>query len=321
MIVLRSQLNETQHYSVMPIKLIKRYVSDHWYGRQDLAWSFWINLVLLRVLVMALQAWLGPDKGQDFSANSEIVLFLALFFHVILFVWQVVGVLRASEVHIRDTGSMALVWGIQLTVIVAFFLVLSDAFGAWQMTLPVIDGVSMQAELDAERAAKYSIAPTSDGKSLTLTGSFEYGITDRFERVLAAHPDVEQVVLSSTGGNIYEARGLGNIIRRNNLNTLVISECSSACTTAFISGTTRQLAADGRLGFHQYWIDAAYPVLLADPMREQTRDRALFAETGVAPWFIDKMFDTEAAEMWFPDIDELVEANVVNSAAPLQEGN
>lgn len=245
-------MNGIRHWEVIRTKLVKRYVIEHWYGKQGLAWSFWINLVLLRVLVIALQEWLGPEKGQDFSAYREVVLFLALFFHVFLFVWQAVGVLRASEVHIRDIGSMAPVWGIQLTVIVAFFLVLSDAFGAWQMTLPVTDGAGMQAILDAERAAKYSIKPTPDGRSLMLTGSFEYGIADRFERELKAHPDVTQVVLSSNGGNIYEARGLAKIIRQNNLNTLVISECSSACTTAFISGVRRKLAAGGRLGFHQY---------------------------------------------------------------------
>lgn len=51
---------------------------------------------------------------------------------------------------------------------------------------------------------------------------------------------------------------------------------------------------------------------MADPLREQSRDRALFAKFGVAPWFLDKMFDADASDIWFPDISELVEANVVN---------
>lgn len=298
------------------IRRLWRYVTGHWYGAHSLVWSFWVNLVLIRTLVFVLQEWLGPEKGQDFHDRWILVFLLALFAHGVLFVWQAVGVVRASEAHIRDSGAMAPVWGAQLALVLVFFWVINYAHEAWQMTVPVLDISSIQSALEAERAAKYSIEPTSDQRTLTLTGSLELGITGHLKTQLKAYPNVEQIVLTSTGGNIYEARGLANIIGKIGLNTLVISECSSACTTVFIGGAKRLLASGAKLGFHQYRIDADYAVLNASPLQEQDRDRAIFLKSGVAGWFLDKMFASDASEMWYPEMSELIDARVVTGVAP-----
>tara|TARA_E500000305_G_scaffold87860_1_gene74426 strand:- start:2635 stop:3591 length:957 start_codon:yes stop_codon:yes gene_type:complete len=298
------------------IHRVRRYLTGHWRGIHGLAWSFWVNLVLIRVLVFVLQEWLRPEKGQDFHENQLLILLLALFFHGVLFVWQAVGVIRAAEVHIITSGYMAPVWGAQLVLVVASFWVITYAIDAWHMTLPVPDSLRLQSEREAERAGKYSIEPTSDGQALILNGSLELGITDHLKHQLKAYPDVKQIILASTGGNIYEARGLSNTIRQNGLNTLVISECSSACTTVFIGGIKRHLASGGKLGFHQYRIDADYAVLNADPLREQDRDRAIFLQAGVAIWFLDMMFDSPPSGMWYPELSELIDAHVVTDDAP-----
>ncbi|MGI9395232.1 MAG: hypothetical protein ACR2OY_11345 [Boseongicola sp.] len=293
------------------IKNSWKYAIDHWRGQHGLAWSFWINLVLIRVVIFAAQELLSPDEGHDFSDSRAIILALALVFHGLVLVWQVVGVVRAAGIHIRASGSMAPVWASQLGIIAAFLWAISYVFGAWQMTVPIPDLLTSQIEFEAERAAKYSIEPTKDGQSLMLAGSLELGITDHLRAQIESYPGVDQIILASTGGNIYEARGLANVIRQNALDTLVVDECSSACTTVFIGGANRHLAPGGKLGFHQYRIDADYAVLNADPLREQSRDRAAFSQSGVALWFLDKMFDSEASEMWYPEQSELIDANVV----------
>ncbi|HEY9038773.1 MAG TPA: hypothetical protein VIN05_07510 [Roseovarius sp.] len=300
----------------MLIHRASRYLTGHWRGAHGLAWSFWINFVLIRVLVSVLHEWLRPETGQDFRDNQVLVLLLAVVFHGILFIWQAVGVIRAAETHNRTSGSMAPVWGAQIALVVASFWVMSYAIDAWNMTLPVLDHRKLQSEFEAERAAKYSIEPTADGRSLTLTGSLELGVAGHLKHQLKAYPDVEQIILASTGGNIYQARGLSNTIRQNGLNTLVISECSSACTIVFIGGIERQLASGGKLGFHQYRIDADYVVLNSDPLREQDRDRAVFLQSGVAVWFLDMMFDSRPSDMWYPELSELIAARVITGIAP-----
>lgn len=293
-----------------------RYVIRHWQGTQGLVWSFWINLVLLRAVTFGLQEWLGPEPGQDFRDSWVFILILVLFVHGVVFVWQAVGVLRASEAHVSDYGAMAPVWGAQLGLVLAFIWIIVYVQNAWQMTIPVFDSSIIQSEMEAERTAKYNIEPSINQRVLTLSGSLELGITAHLKSKLIAYPDVEKIVLDSNGGNIYEARGLSNTIRQNGLNTLVISECSSACTTVFIGGVKRQLTAGAKLGFHQYRIDANYAVLNANPLLEQDRDRAVFLRSGVAVWFADKMFASPSSQMWYPELSELIEANVVTHQAP-----
>lgn len=291
-----------------------RYVTGHWSGAHGLVWSFWINLVLIRILVFLLQDWVNPAEGHDFQDYWLIVLGFALFFHGVLFAWQTVGVIRASEVHIRGLGAMAPVWGTHLALILAFLWILVYAQKAWLMTVPAPQDPGNPFE--AARAASYDIVPSSDGLSLAVTGTLELGITRLLVQQLEAHPDVEQVILNSSGGNIYAARGVSNTIREFGLDTLVTSDCSSACTTAFIGGIRRRLGEDARLGFHQYRVQAGYAVLNADPASEQDRDRAIFRRAGVEGWFIDRMFDSPASDMWFPEVSELMNAHVITSLSP-----
>lgn len=278
-------------------------------------WSLWINLGLIRLLVVLLQEWIGPTDGNDYGDLWPWVFLAALCLHFILFIWQATGTIRASEASIRDGGAMASVWGAQFAVILAFLWTVTYAIDAWQMTVEVPDRMGDQLKIEADRAKNYSISPTPDGQTLLLTGSLELGINREFLAQLAANPAVTRVVLHSVGGNIYEARGLSQTIRATGLSTVVIAECSSACTTVFIGGSKRQLGLQAKLGFHQYRIDAAYPVLNANPQLEQERDRAVFLQAGVAPWFIDKMYDSLSSEIWYPEMTELLAANAVTEVA------
>lgn len=290
---------------------VGNYIANHWYGRQGFAWSFWVNLVLLRGLVFLMQDWWSPARGSDYSTYNMLILSLTIFFHGILFVWQLVGVFRAGAAHIHAMGSMANVWGAQLGALTAFWLTAVYAFGAWQMTLPASDEETSQARIEVERAGKYSFVPSADGLKLLLTGSIELGISKQFAKQLKQNPNLQTIVLNSPGGNIYEARGLSKMIRENGLSTLVESQCTSACTIVFIGGIIRALMQDARLGFHQYRIDAAYKVLNADASAEQERDRMLYAAANVKQWFLMKMFESRSDEMWFPKIEELLDAGVV----------
>ena len=98
------------------------YLADHWHGRQGFAWSFWINLVALKLIILLGQIQFNPAEGMDHSAKRPLVIGLAILFHGLVFIWQVVGVLRASEAHVRLRGSMANAWGAQLGVLIAFWL-------------------------------------------------------------------------------------------------------------------------------------------------------------------------------------------------------
>lgn len=292
------------------------YLRTHWTGAQGLAWSFWVNLVAVRIVVFALHDLAVAELGPALADRRGLVLGLAVVFHGALFVWQAVGVLRAAEAYARSSSAMAPAWGAQLATALAFLWVLTYGLDAWQVSADLPDTLAVQRETELARAVRYSLTPSDDGRSLVLAGSFELGVTERLETALAAHPGMTQVVLDSVGGNIYAARGVARLIRDRGLDTLVRGDCSSACTIAFIGGVRRGLGPGGRLGFHQYRSDAGYDLLKVDPGGEQARDRARFEAEGVAPWFLDRMFGAPASAMWYPTPAELVAAGVLTAPTP-----
>ena len=288
------------------------YIRDHWQGRQGLAWSFWVNLVALRAVIFIAQEYLKPHEGSDYSALPATVLVLAVLFHGAVFVWQVVGVLQAGEVHFRERGSMAHVWGAQIGCLAAFWLTASYALETWQMTIHRPPERDILAEMDRDHASRYTMELSQDGSTILLGGSIELGVTRRLGELIAANPGVRRLVIESDGGNIYEARGIARLLRENSFESRVEASCTSACTTAYIGGSRRSLSSRASLGFHQYRVDAGYAIVITDPQKEMERDREVFRKAGVAEWFIDRMFSAEATGMWFPEPGELLESGVVH---------
>ena len=286
------------------------YLRDHWHGRQSLTWSFWVNLVSLRAALFGLQHLLAPEKGSDYSDHATLVLALSFLINGPLLVWQIVGVVRASDQFYRHTGSQALVWGAQISMVLIFFLTATYALQSWQFTLKVPEEENFLTRMDREHAEKYDL--TVEGNVLRLTGSIELGSTRRVGELLERNPGVQLVILESDGGNIYEGRGLARLFAAKNLATRVETRCSSACTIAFSGGTHRSMAQTAKLGFHQYKVDADYDIVVTNPLKEQERDLQRFRDAGFNEAFLEQVFASRPQEMWFPAPDELLAAGVVH---------
>lgn len=282
------------------------YAKRHWTGQTPLAWAFWVNLVAVRLGVGLLQAWLIPAAGGP----KGLLFLLAFFVHGLLLLWQVVGVIRAAETHLKTSGALAPVWGTQLACLVVFAFALMDAWGLWHSAQPIPPEDTTMADIEAARAKTYSIA--AQGSQASFAGTIALGTTKALRAFLNDHPEITSLHLTSEGGNIYEGRGLGQVIRKAGLSTHVPDHCASACLLAFIGGATRTLGPDAKLGFHQYRVEAGYDVPLADPAGEAEKDRALFKGAGVSAAFTAKMFDASPDGMWFPTHLELTEAGVLN---------
>lgn len=286
-----------------------KYLRSHWAGQQGFGWSFWVNLVALRLAISVLQGLLMPAEPADVSQYKTVLLVAGAMAHGVVLIWQVVGALRASEAHIRGLGSMTNSWGAILGVLVAFWLALSDMWGVWIVTLPLPPEDDFAARMAREHASHYDLSV--DAQTLTFSGEIDLGATRAARAILAHSPEITVLELNSPGGNIYEARGLAKLARDHGLTTRVIGSCTSSCTVAFIGGAERHLLPGAQLGFHQYAVSADYQVALADPAAEQERDLELFRQAGVADWFLDRMFQERADGMWFPAPGELVSAGVV----------
>jgi len=290
----------------------KGYVASHWLGEQPLAWSFWVNLILLRALILYLEDFARfPFRGSVHRSEIAAIGFLIVA-HVVIYTWQIVGVVRSCDRYISHYWSIILVWGAYFGIAVSLLFTFVSAFATLEVNILKSDDTLLSSIRERERASRYSLTVSSDGTRVSLTGSFELGLTEKLKTLLQKHLNVKGIVLSSPGGNVYEGRGVAKLMKEHGLNSYVFETCYSACTTAFIAGATRTLGPNGRLGFHSYRIEADYQVPFADTVGEQNYDRKLYESQKIKDEFLNKIFVTPPSELWFPSTKELLEAGVVH---------
>ncbi|WP_193368424.1 hypothetical protein [Pelagibius marinus] len=296
------------------------YLAAHWQGRQSLAWSFWINLVLLRGVILLLDRFTRPPFLEDPAVVATVTVAFFLVFHVAVFVWQIVGVVRACDAYQSNFGASGLTLVTYLGIAGAVAMTLTSAVGAFLLLFQEPEGEPEYLAWERDRAARYHLGPDPENPTLLrFTGTFELGVTKKLTELLQAQTDIRGIVLDSPGGHVYEGRGFAKLILRHGLDTYVFRQCSSACTTAFIAGKVRVLGPEGRLGFHQHWMDADYPVYLVDEEEEMRKDLAFYEAQGIAPGFREQVFVTPHEGLWFPSVEEMRAAGVVHRISETPE--
>lgn len=146
---------------------------------------------------------------------------------------------------------------------------------------------------------------------IQISGSFDIGLAAVLGRVLSQDPSVSVIELNSVGGNIYQGRAVANLIEEYHLDTYVDTRCYSACALAFMAGKRRILGSEGELGFHGYGFANLLTPPNADPLKEQQRDLAWYAERISDKGFLSRIFEADCSSLWIPTRDELLAAGVV----------
>ena len=171
-----------------------------------------------------------------------------------VFTWQSIGVLRSCDENIRNYVSSGWTRSAQFLVLLGFTATL-----VWGITLGqklwILKTDHLLLENEQPTQPEYTFSQV-DNTTIAVTGLINPGITRQLKDYIKRNSDVVLIELNSTGGNIFEARGVAKLILQNNLNTHVSGQCLSSCTTIFIAGVKRTLSENAKLGFHQYRIDS-----------------------------------------------------------------
>ncbi|KAB1068126.1 hypothetical protein [Methylobacterium planeticum] len=169
-----------------------------------------------------------------------------------------------------------------------------------------VAAVPERVEAEGLRPARLSLGP--GGRDVRLAGDLVEGTAERLAGLLAAHPGVTRLHLTSDGGLVDEGNALGDLVARHGLATYVPDLCISACTLVFMRGSARYLRADGRLGFHApYETDPDGHLLGVDA----TPERGAYLAAGVAPDFIERALAVAPQDIWIPEAGELLRAGLV----------
>lgn len=286
---------------------ILNYISRHWNGNFSLAHSFWVNLVLLFFTLNYLERFIFPPfiEGEKIVTVAVIIFFIIA--RLIVYPWQVVGVLKACD---KSGGDVDRHWLIAAQGVVVLSLVgtLVSTFSSYQTLLGYKHSLLPVGTFEV--TPKYTFDLVNRGNTVYLRGPFQLGITRRFAKYVDQNPGVTGVILDSDGGRISEGRGIARVIRENRLDTYSLDQCMSACTTAFAAGVTRAIGTNTKIGFHQYQAFTVYPRFDID--EEQAKDIALFKQQGISEEFLEKIFTQPPEEIWQPKHEELLNANFVH---------
>jgi hypothetical protein len=151
----------------------------------------------------------------------------------------------------------------------------------------------------------WSTTLSSDGTSLHYKGDIAEGSAAALKSTLERHPGIQTLELESHGGDTYEGVAMADLVREYNLDTLVLDECESACTTVFAGGRDRVLGEKGALGYHD---ENAYGLPSGRTLTEKV---ATERTPTIDDDFLTRTFAVPHWDMWYPDRDELVKAGVL----------
>ena len=141
----------------------------------------------------------------------------------------------------------------------------------------------------------------------------EIKANDSFElRKALRNHDIQNIVLASPGGNVWEALNMAGIIFDKELRTYIPTggNCASACSFLFFAGNQR--LSDGKLGVHQFLSKAAQQsaqIGKVQGIAQFTVSEIIgfLNEFGTPAFVYERMF--EDIEMYYFDPLELMELN------------
>jgi hypothetical protein len=292
-----------------PAPQAQNYFARHWRGELSLPLSYWGNGFLVSFTTGLLVAAITEGLRDRYEPTRALGSMALLYFTIaVTLTWQVVGVWRSANRYLHRGGSGVWAGLAKCAMILGVLRTLVD-FGSHGLP-QLIETAKIVA--GDPGTGPHLIRVLRDGTEVELAGGITFGVTGELRRVLDATPAIKVIHLNSGGGRVAEARRLRDLIRERGLVTYAASECDSACTIAFVGGTSRYIGPSGRLGFHQ----GAFPGITPEEMRLQTElDKAALIRAGVDPKFAERAYAIPNSEMWHPTNDELLAAHVITGIA------
>lgn len=285
----------------------RNYFSRHWNGDYSLAVSYWANGFAVFGLTKALGLIL-PAIFPSVPSAEIVVLRWVLFWGISLtgLTWWWVGAIRSANNHVSRGGKLG--WANTAKVMIAIgicgtamnFIGSDGGVLALGKTLGHLRTVSTFSD--------YKIELSRNGREIHISGPIGTGISDAFEKLIIANPQVEVVQIDSTGGLIEEAKRIRALIRSRRLTTYSGRECLSAACIVFMGGTERCMGRNAKLGFHR----PQFPIPDGPMALGSIADEERYMQSiGISSEFIQKAFSYRGDAMWYPSVEELKQAGVI----------
>jgi ATP-dependent protease ClpP protease subunit len=288
---------------VIPAKL-KDWFFRHWRGELPLWLSFWVigfGVFVFNRLFSGLLLALQPValKAVDPALTLLGTIVLRWIVLAATAIWWLIGLWRSAK-QPRYKGKTRAALAALFVIAQFLFLVVGGTMMIVGRAADTIDEYR-----DDPQYGPRGIRVLNHGSEIEIYGTISRSVPDALSRVLASHPHVDLVSLDSKGGRVDPALRMMKIIRAHKLDTVVTSECTSACTVVFLGGKERWIAPAAKLGFHSasVWGEASETV-------DDRIEKAL-TDSGVSRKFLDNTMDSVAVT--YPTASDLQAAGVITN--------
>ena len=295
---------------------IRHYLHQHWSGQQSLLQSIVVNVVLPVVTVLwiariVVTTWSGLSPHDGMMKQGLLLLTSAVAGCLLLAGFIATNRKQRLQQGHSGTSAEILLANAVLTGIAGYCVVAT--IDNWTEATAAQVNKAFLADVKQPFVELSLQLDTADPKRLLLDGEISITASKQFAAFTQQHPQLQQVVLTSIGGNVYAARGIASHIERLQLATHVESRCFSSCTLLFASGSQRTASSDARFGFHQYRYNTQHTETLPAATPELDQDASYLQGRGIATGFVDRIRDTPATELWTPSLQVLIDAGFLHA--------
>jgi len=284
------------------------YIGKHWRGDLSLPVSFWVNGFCINIIFILIFTGLTTVMPEQNPVTAARIFILMLATNIlIVYPWQVVGLWRSACNYAEEKKTKTWPAIVKALVVLGLLGTLGRMNTEWPLYTDMYE-----LGFKKDEWSEYSITLATNKELIHLKGKMGFGLSKDVAKFIKKHPDVKGIILDSIGGRIYEGRELSKLILVNSFNTYTLNGCYSACATAFISGNKRYLAKGANIGFHQYVNTLKSVDDLVDMPAEEQKDLDLYRKRGITESFITRIFKAKPDELWYPTIDEMLDAGVIH---------
>jgi hypothetical protein len=281
------------------------YWSEHWRGQLPLGVSFWVNGWLGFATILALQKLL--DEGTAVRSPRTAAVFYGLINLValVLGAWVCVGCWRSAMRHVQ-LGRKPL-WAALARLIVVLLVMNQIGPAIWIYYPKVREHLNFVSGQDSVEPYQIQVSP--NGEVIEWRGGLRFGSASALESALEDLPKAKILKINSPGGRVSEGMKMMALVHKRGLDTYASERCMSAATLVLCAGRARGAEQGTRIGFHSSRNPAG---------NSRSGDATVLGSlvsAGVSEAFVRKVMTVHSDDMWFPTVEEMLEAGVLTSYA------
>jgi uncharacterized membrane protein len=276
----------------------------HWRGDEEL-----IRTVLaggLATLGWTVLVWLTIFSITDssrYSGTYELLQWLVLVLILSTaagILWWCTGVMRCALRRQREGRSFA----VSLVVFVGGLLVLlnstAQTFGiAHEWLQGWWDTVT-------DRVAITEVIHDPTLGRIVVRGEIGFGSFTALDKAMQMKPKLTLVQIESPGGYVVEGLAMARLIEKNQMDTVSLGPCASACTLLLAAGQERYLGPQASVGFHRSGVFGYSPSTAWTRTDYKLAD--YYKSRDTSEDFIKLALDTPSNKLWIPEHQQMFAA-------------